>query len=46
MGGPIDIEQKGRVSVIHNHDCDLLVTKVRCKDLPVTSDVCACHQLI
>ena len=34
MGGPIDTEQKGWESVIHNHDCDLLVSKVRCKDLP------------
>ena len=34
MGGPIDIEQKGWVSVIHDHDHDHLVTKVRCKDLP------------
>ena len=31
MGGPI--EQKGCESVIHDHDGDLLVTKVRCKDL-------------
>ena len=34
MGGLIDIEQKGWVSVIHDHDHDRLVTKVRCKDLP------------
>ena len=31
IGGPIDIEQKG---VIHDRDCDLLLTKMRCKDLP------------
>ena len=43
MGGPTDIEQKGCESVIHDHDCDLLVIKIRYKDLPdsdrVTSDV-------
>ena len=33
MGGLIDIEQKGWLSVIHDHDHDLLVMKVRCKDL-------------
>ena len=33
MGRPIDIEQKGWVLVIHDHGCDLLVIKVRCKDL-------------
>ena len=33
MGGPIDIEQKGWVLVIHVHICDLFVTKLRCKDL-------------
>ena len=32
MVGPIDIEQKERESVIHDHYHDLLVTKVRCKD--------------
>ena len=26
MGGPIAIEQKGWELVIHDHDCDLLVT--------------------
>ena len=31
IGGPIDIEQKG---VIHDHDRDLFVTKMRRKDLP------------
>ena len=31
IGGPINIEQKG---VIHDRDCDLLLTKMRCKDLP------------
>ena len=31
MGGSIDIEQKGWEPAIHNHDHDLLVTKVRCK---------------
>ena len=40
VGVPINIEQKG---VIHDHNRDLLVTKMRCKDLPdsdrVTSDV-------
>ena len=43
MGGTIDIEQKGWESVIHDHDHDLFVNMVRCKDLPdsdrVTSDV-------
>ena len=34
MGGLVDIEQKGWESVIHDHDRDLLVTKMRCKDLP------------
>ena len=29
--GSIDIEQKG---LIHDHDRDILVTKMRCKDLP------------
>ena len=33
IGGPIDIEQKGWESVIHDPGHDLLVTKVRCKDL-------------
>ena len=33
MGGPINIEQKGCESVIHDYDHDLLVTKVRCNDL-------------
>ena len=32
MGGLIDIE-KGYESTIHDHDCDLFATKVRCKDL-------------
>ena len=40
IGGPIYIEQKG---AIHAHNRDLLVTKMRCSDLPdgdqVTSDV-------
>ena len=40
IGGPIDIEQKG---VVHDYDHDLLVTKIRSKDLAdsdrVTSDV-------
>ena len=31
IGGPIDIEQKG---VIHDNDHDILVTKMRWKDLP------------
>ena len=31
MGGPLDIGQR---SVIHDYKRDLLVTKVRCKDLP------------
>ena len=31
MGGPINIERK---LVIHDHDRDLLVNKVRCEDLP------------
>ena len=31
IGGPIYIEWKG---VIHDHDRDLFVTKMRCKDLP------------
>ena len=34
MGEPIDIEQKGCELVIRDYDPDLLVTKVRCKDLP------------
>ena len=34
MGGPIDIGQKWSESVIHDHEPDLLVTKVRCIDLP------------
>ena len=34
MGGPIDIEQQGWVSVIHGHGRDLLMTKVMCTDLP------------
>ena len=34
MGGPIDTEQRRWKYVIHDHDCDHLVTKVRCKDLP------------
>ena len=34
MGGPIDIKQKGHELVILDHGCDLLVTKVRFKDLP------------
>ena len=36
MGGPIDVKQKGRESAIyhHDHDHDLVVTKLRCKDLP------------
>ena len=33
MGGPIDIEQKGCESFIHDYDHDLLVGKVRCKNL-------------
>ena len=32
--GTIDIEQEGCESVIHDHDYDLLVTKVRGRDLP------------
>ena len=31
IGGPIDNEQSG---VIHDHDRDLFVTKMRCKELP------------
>ena len=34
MGGLTDIEQRGWKKVIHDHDCDHMVTKVRCKDLP------------
>ena len=34
MGGPIDIAQRGWKLVIHDHDHDHLVTKVRCMDLP------------
>ena len=34
MGGSIDFEQKGWVSVICEDDRDLLVTKVRCKNRP------------
>ena len=37
-GGLIYLEQKVCESLIHDHDCDLLVTKVRCKD------VLNCHQ--
>ena len=37
MGGPIEIEQKGCDSVIHDHDRDLLVTKERRK-YPTDSD--------
>ena len=33
MGGLIDIEQRGWEKVIHDLDCDHLVTKHRCKDL-------------
>ena len=33
MGGPIDIEQKGWKSALHDHDSHLLVTKLICKDL-------------
>ena len=33
MRGPIDIKQKKCESAIDDHDCDPLVTKVRCKDL-------------
>ena len=29
MGGSIDIAHKGCESVIHDHDCDPLVTKVK-----------------
>ena len=40
MAGPVNIELNGCESVVHDHDRDLLVTKVRCKDQPrVTSDV-------
>ena len=31
IGGPIDNEQSG---VIHKHDRDLFVSKMRCKELP------------
>ena len=34
MGGSIDIGQKGYEVVIRNHEPDLLVTKVRCYNLP------------
>ena len=34
MDGPIDIEPKGGKPIIHDHDHDRLVTKVRCNDLP------------
>ena len=34
MGQLIDIEQSGCESVIHDHDLEILMTKVRCKDLP------------
>ena len=35
MGGPIKIEKtKGCESAIYDHDHDLLVANVRCKDLP------------
>ena len=37
MGGSIEIEQKGWESVIYDHDCDLLVTKVRCRDLLISN---------
>ena len=30
----VDIEQKGRRSVFHDNDPDLLMTEVKCKDLP------------
>ena len=32
--GLIDKEQKGRESIIHDHDCDLWVTMVRWVDVP------------
>ena len=38
MGGPIDIEQRGW-EVIHYHERDHVVTKVRCKDLPNSDQV-------
>ena len=34
MRAPILIEQDECESVIHDHDCDFLVTKVRGKDIP------------
>ena len=34
MGGPIDIERKGWRSVIYDNDTDLLMTGVKCRDLP------------
>ena len=34
MEGLIDIEQKGWRSVIYDNDHDLLMTEVKCKDLP------------
>ena len=34
MGGRIDIAQRGWQEVIHDHDHDHMVTKVRCLDLP------------
>ena len=36
MGGLIDIEQIGWESVVKDYSHDLLVTKVMCKDLPVS----------
>ena len=42
MGGPIDIEQKGWNSVVHDYDHDILVIKVRCKDLLDSN----CHDFI
>ena len=50
MGGLIDIEQNKYELVIHDHDhdCDLLVTKVRCNNLPDSDrgDFRCCHQVI
>ena len=40
IGGPIDNEQKG---VIYDHDRDLLVTKMRCKDLLDSVGVLSTH---
>ena len=34
MGGSIDIEQKGWRSVIYDNARDLLMTEVKCRDLP------------